>query len=73
MARVKPIYEEHAGWLEDTTEARSASDLPAGMLDYVRAIERAAGAPVTMLGVGPSREQLVPISERAAMVAAGVA
>jgi adenylosuccinate synthase len=73
MARVKPIYERHPGWLQDSTEARSASDLPPGMMDYVRAIECAAGAPVTMLGVGPSREQLVPISERAAMVAAGVA
>jgi adenylosuccinate synthase len=73
MARVKPIYERHPGWLQDSTEARSASDLPPGMLDYVRAIECATGAPVTMLGVGPSREQLVPISERAAMVAAGVA
>jgi adenylosuccinate synthase len=73
MARVRPLYEEHAGWLQDSTAARTTSDLPSGMLDYVRAIEKAAGTAVTMLGVGPSREQLVPISGRAAMVAAGVA
>ena len=73
MARVEPVYEEHAGWLSNSTAARVAADLPTGLRDYVGAIERAAGAPVTMLGVGPYREQLVPMSERAAMVTAGVA
>jgi adenylosuccinate synthase len=69
MARVRPIYEEHAGWMSDSTAVRTAAEVPSGMREYVAAIERAAGAPVTMLGVGPDREQLVPISDHAAMMA----
>lgn len=73
MSRVKPIYDLHQGWRSDSTAARSADDLSSGLMQYVAAIQQSAGAPVTMLGVGPSREQLVPISEHGAMMTATVA
>lgn len=73
MSRVQPTYVEHQGWLTDSTQAQTARDLPAGLMSYVDAIQEVAGAPVTMLGVGPGREQLVPISDGAAMMAAAPA
>ena len=65
LARVAPVYTTLPGWRQTTTEARSASDLPEGAMRYVRFIEDAIGAPVTLAGVGPGREQLVPLRDDA--------
>ena len=72
LAQVAPIYETLPGWRDSTTEARSAADLPPGARAYVRFLEQAIGAPVTMVGVGPGREQLVPLGNDAAVSFAGI-
>ncbi|CAN5857179.1 adenylosuccinate synthase [soil metagenome] len=59
LVRVVPIYEAFPGWMEDITSARNASDLPDGARSYGSSITERIGAPVTMMGVGPAREQLV--------------
>lgn len=61
LARVEPVYETVPGWLADTTSARTAADLPAGARAYIRFLEERVGAPVSLVGVGPSREQLVQL------------
>lgn len=61
LAQVEPVYETVPGWLADTTSARTATDLPAGARAYIRFLEERVGAPVSLVGVGPSREQLVPL------------
>jgi adenylosuccinate synthase len=43
--------------------------MPENALNYLRTLESFLGAPVTMAGVGPSREQLVALSENAAILA----
>jgi adenylosuccinate synthase len=67
LERVEPQYESRPGWQEDITSARSATELPEGALDYVRYIGQLIGAPVTMVGVGPARDQLVALSADAAI------
>lgn len=57
--KVKPIYEELAGWDEDITGARSFEDLPANAQAYVRAVEELSGVPVAWISVGPERDQLI--------------
>jgi adenylosuccinate synthase len=52
-------YDELPGWREDLTECRTASDLPANARDYLRYISEAIGVPITLIGVGPGREQVV--------------
>jgi adenylosuccinate synthase len=42
-------------------------DLPERALSYVKRIEALIGAPITMVGVGPAREQLVAVSANAAI------
>jgi adenylosuccinate synthase len=69
LAQVTPAFSTIPGWLAETTGARTAADLPAGALRYVEFIERQIGARVTMVGVGPEREQLVPLTEDAAILA----
>ncbi len=52
-------YDELPGWREDLTECRTESDLPVNARDYLRYISEAIGVPVTLIGVGPGREQVV--------------
>ncbi len=67
LAQVTPVYTTLPGWQQATTDARSASDLPDGALAYVRFLQEAIGAPVSLVGVGPSRDQLVPLRDDAAI------
>jgi adenylosuccinate synthase len=52
-------YEELPGWREDLSECRTPSDLPVNARDYLRFISEAVDVPITLIGVGPRREQVV--------------
>jgi adenylosuccinate synthase len=56
---VTPIYETLPGWTTDITEASSFSDLPAAARNYVRFLEDTVGVAITVVGIGPGREQFV--------------
>jgi adenylosuccinate synthase len=66
-ARAQPVNESIRGWKADLTGARSHSDLPSAAREYISTLERIIGAPITMIGVGPGREQLVPLTDWAAI------
>ena len=59
LHRVVPVYEEMPGWEEDISGVTRAEELPAAARDYVGRIAAAAGVPVSLVGVGPGREQFV--------------
>jgi adenylosuccinate synthase len=59
--KAEPIYEEHEGWDEEIDEAHSFEDLPKQARDYVGRIRELAGVPVSVVSVGPSREQSLPV------------
>jgi adenylosuccinate synthase len=54
-----PIYEYFPGWSEDISGARTLADLPANAQAYVKALEEISGARMSVVGVGPEREQAV--------------
>jgi adenylosuccinate synthase len=54
-----PIYEEHDGWLEEISKCRRFEDLPATARRYIERIEELCGARVSVIGVGPGREENV--------------
>ena len=54
-----PVYEELDGWWEDISKARTFDDLPVNAQRYVRRIEELAGARISVIGVGPGREENV--------------
>ncbi len=56
---VEPRYEEMAGIPGDISEIRSYEKLPDEARQYVEAIEGMAGAPVSLISVGPGRDQVI--------------
>lgn len=61
LAQVTPVLTPQPGWLSSTTAARGHGDLPDAALAYVGILEQLLGAPITLVGVGPSRQQLVSL------------
>ncbi len=57
--RVKPIYESMPGWQADTSGLTEYNELPTNAQRYLDRLEEVLGAPVVMVGLGPSREQLL--------------
>ena len=54
-----PIYEAMEGWHEDISGARSLEELPKNAQAYVKRIEGFVGVPVSIVSVGPGREQTI--------------
>ena len=59
--KATPIYKEFPGWRSDLSSVRKRSDLPKEALGYIEFLSDQIGVPVSMVGVGPSREQYVEI------------
>lgn len=59
LGRVRPLYESLPGWKEDVTSARRPADLPENARRYVEFVARNVGVPITLVSVGPAREQIV--------------
>ncbi|MBB5786707.1 adenylosuccinate synthase [Jiangella mangrovi] len=58
-----PIFEYFEGWDDDITGARTLDDLPPAARRYIEAVEDMCKAPVSAVGVGPGREQIVAIRD----------
>jgi adenylosuccinate synthase len=61
LHHAEPVYEYFPGWTEDISAARSLADLPANARSYVGALEAMSGAPVSVVGVGPGRDQTIEV------------
>ncbi|MEG2571259.1 MAG: adenylosuccinate synthetase, partial [Clostridia bacterium] len=59
LALCTPIYEEFDGFNEDLSGIRDYNDFPATLKRYIEVIERICGCPVSIIGVGPARDQIV--------------
>jgi adenylosuccinate synthase len=53
------VFETLPGWEADISDATRYADLPDAAQAYVRAVESALGLPVTMVGVGQRRDQML--------------
>lgn len=58
-ARIEPVYTEMDGWSEDISGIKDFSKLPGSLRGFVDFIESQAGVPVTMVSVGPDREETI--------------
>jgi adenylosuccinate synthase len=59
LERADPVYETLEGWTEDLRGMTSVSQLPAAARRYVAAIEERAGAPISVISLGPERNQTI--------------
>ncbi|HQT98388.1 MAG: adenylosuccinate synthase [Desulfobacteria bacterium] len=55
----KPVYEEVEGWKEDISTSREFNDLPKAARKYVQMIEEVTGVEVSLVSVGPDRNQTI--------------
>lgn len=61
LAAAKPVLRRIEGWSEDITGVRKFDDLPAAAQDYVRTAGELIGRNVSIVSVGPDREQTIHI------------
>jgi adenylosuccinate synthase len=59
LERCKPVYETLPGWRTDVCQMRKPSELPANARRYVDRLSQLLGVPVTIISVGPDREQTI--------------
>ena len=59
LEKAEPVYDILPGWTEDLTAVTSFDGLPVAAQDYVKAVEKACGKPVALIGVGPKRSQTI--------------
>ena len=57
----EPIYEELEGWHQEIDEVGSFSALPAPARKYVDRMQELVEVPVSVVSVGPAREQSLPV------------
>jgi adenylosuccinate synthase len=63
LETVEPQFEEHPGWMTDTSGARTWSDLPENARSYVDRLCQLIGTPLDLVSVGPHREQTITIRD----------
>lgn len=59
LARCHPIYDTLPGWEGDIMDVREFTQLPANAQAYVNFISDQLGVPISIISVGPGREQTV--------------
>jgi adenylosuccinate synthase len=57
----EPVFEDLPGWSDDLDDVRTFDDLPKEARRYVEFLEELGGVPVSMIGVGPAREQTIAV------------
>ena len=61
LQKCEPVYEEFPGWDECTEDIEDFSLLPPNAQEYVHTISRLLECPVSLLSMGPKREQMIEI------------
>ncbi len=57
LERIEPIYETIDGWKKPTTGIRNYRELPHAARAYLRRIEELSGVAISLISVGPARDQ----------------
>ncbi|MCK5840968.1 MAG: adenylosuccinate synthase [Candidatus Sabulitectum sp.] len=59
MDELIPVYETFSGWTEDIRGETEWENLPAAAKQYVLAVEKIVGVPVTSVSTGPGRDDVI--------------
>ncbi|HEY4768744.1 MAG TPA: adenylosuccinate synthetase, partial [Candidatus Limnocylindria bacterium] len=55
----EPVYRDLPGWQADTTACREWDELPPAARTYVDHLEELAGVRISLVSVGPERDQMI--------------
>jgi len=58
-----PVYRDLDGWSEDISECRGLKNLPSAARSYVETIAAAVEVPITLIGTGQGRHQVIDTVE----------
>jgi len=58
---IEPVYESVKGWKQDLTGLTNFADAPQALKDYVTYLERILEVPISMVSVGPDRNQTLKV------------
>ena len=58
-AEIEPVYKEFKGWKKDLVNIKKEEELPFEFMNYVRFIEKELGVPISIISLGPDREQTI--------------
>jgi len=61
LAQCTPVYEELPGWREDISSMRKLDQLPKEARDYLKRIEEITEVPVSIVSLGPMRDQTIEL------------
>ena len=59
LYKSKPVLKMMKGWKSDITGIKNWDELPVQCQEYVNEIERLIGVPITLVGSGPGREDII--------------
>ena len=59
LEQSEPVYEYLPSWKEDISDVRDFAKLPKNAQNYIEFLEKHTGIRITMIGVGPQRDQVI--------------
>ena len=63
MDAIEPIYETWDGWGHyNSSKTKSFSQLPEGLVSYVKKIESFLGVPIVLVSIGPQRDETIEVT-----------
>lgn len=63
LAKCEPVYEEFEGWDKSVENARSYDEIPENAKKYLKRIEEFTGTKISIISVGPKRDQTIRVDE----------
>ncbi|MBI2869232.1 MAG: adenylosuccinate synthase [Chloroflexi bacterium] len=63
LERCEPVYEEMLGWETPTSKIREFDKLPPRARQYLSRIKEILACPISLVSVGPEREQTIMLSQ----------
>lgn len=61
---VNPVYATLPGWKTDMTKMKTEAELPDNFKSYIDFLEKELDTPITIISIGPDREQTIVRSKR---------
>ena len=61
LGECTPVYETLPGWQEDISSIRNPQDLPQAAQDYLKRVEELTETPISIISVGPGRDETMVI------------
>jgi adenylosuccinate synthase len=63
LERIEPVYENHPGWMTDTSGSKNYQDLPSKAQSYLNRLSELVETEISIVSTGPDREETLVIDQ----------